>query len=213
MFKTIARITTTASAISLMATVCAIASVATFTDTGGFGAATTITETDTFSDLPGFLMPETLTRGSATYISTNSSGLFNTTGFTLPGTYLASQNSGGGIQINLAPGFTAFGLELGTLLRNGTVDFTVNGSSGPIASGAFGTSMTAFNFLGFVSDSEEITSIVLIGDNSLGETFEAIDNVQIGNAVAPVPLPAGMVLILGATAALGGLRARRRAKG
>lgn len=137
------------------------------------------------------------TFGDATVESTDGTGIFATDGFGAPTRQIGSQNSGG-VLISLAPGYRALGMDIGALLGSSTFDYTLTGTSGVLLSGSLnvvendllGTPDTSF--FGYVSDSEELVSLLIERVVGGGSDFETIDNLTYGN---PVPEPASVAVV------------------
>ena len=185
------------------------ASVVQYSDRTAFNSAIALGEQIDFNSLSGFLQPNPLAIGSASFISSNGSGLYNTTGFGLPGTYLASQNSGY-IRIELVSGISAVGFDAASLFSSqaGNWTYELFDATSQIAS-LTSFVANAFGFVGFVNTSGEIRAINIIGP---GSTYEAIDDVSLGTASLVTPLPAALPLFASGLGALGLLGWRRKRK-
>ena len=142
--------------------------------------------------------------GEATISVNNGGGVWSTDSFGAPTVQIASLN-GDPLTIELNPGFHAIGMDIGELVGSQTFNLIVGGESGDwldvtrivAHNDDLGTVNTTF--FGFVSDSDEIRSLQIIGPN-----FQAIDNLVYTNAV---PEPTTIPLLLGLVA---GFSARRR---
>lgn len=151
--------------------------------------------------------------GAATVISTNSSGIYATTGFGAPTQQVGSQNSGG-VRVSLSPGYKALGMDIGALFGTATFSFTLRSQSSSILFS--GNRIVADNdnlglanttFFGYVSDTDEIGSLEFTSIG--GSDFETLDNLIYGNAaVNAVPEPATVTLL--GLGAVGLMMTRRR---
>ncbi|MCA9135590.1 MAG: PEP-CTERM sorting domain-containing protein [Planctomycetales bacterium] len=146
-------------------------------------------------------------------ISATPGRVFSTTQFGAPTVQISSQDNTP-LTIQLAPGHTAIGMDVGTLNAIGTPQgFLLRGPSRQllnttnfVADNDFlGTPNTTF--FGFVSDSDEILSLQI---SPGGTAFPTIDNVIFGS-IAAVPEPSTLPLLIGlGSMAMSFSRKRRR---
>lgn len=190
---------------------------ATFSDLASFAAATTITVTEDFeslgTDTNSFDGP--ITFASNITVSSQSNDLFSVG----PGqssnltTAIGSNSpSGDTLTFDLGGVFGAIGFDLyqnlgGGSQGGGLADFVISFFLGATFVGFEGTTVAPnggsfFGFTGLLFDRVEIEAVA-------GSSFEVADNVALGDAVAPVPVPATLPLLV---LALGGIAALRRRK-
>lgn len=193
------------TALAFAAPTVAEAAVITYSDRASFNAAVTVSQTEDFNSLVVFVQPNPLVIGDLSFKSSDNSGLHRSVGFNLPGQYLAAQNSGY-IQIDIAPGSDSIGLDVSNLFGTKNFTYELSDASGVIGTGSFSRS-NAFQFIGFTSTNSDIVQLDIIGE---GGTFEAIEDVAIGNADAAVPLPAAFIFGAMSVSILGGLSLRRK---
>jgi hypothetical protein len=201
------------------------AGVTQYFNMGTFQAALSSSTQITFDD-PSLNLPDSLgnsyTIGAATFISTDGGGLFASgpnnglaVNYGSPSNIIAADNgNGGGIQIALAPGFNALGMEIGDLFQGGQFSYQLNGPNGVLASGVLDvTDITQFNgpnttFFGWVVDPGSIASLTILPTDI--SQFVAIDNVTFGTSVAQaIPEPSSLVLLASGSLVLAGLAGRR----
>ncbi len=96
------------AAITIILSTSLVAAPILYTDKTSFEAAVTIGQLVDF-EANSPTGQQSMTYGDATFVSTDRSGIHRTTGFSNPTVRLAAQN-GGGIRIDLAPGWTSIGL-------------------------------------------------------------------------------------------------------
>lgn len=181
-----------------------------YTDKASFEAAVTIGQTIDFE--AGFISGEnSITFGDATFVSTDGTGLHRTIGFGASTVRLAAQNSGG-IRIDLAPGWTAIGMDVGELFSGvsyGT--FTLRDAGNNIIDthtmevGYFGPSPSFFGLI----NNADIVSLQFDIFNGSNE-FETIDNVMLANATSAVPVPAAVWLFGSGLIGLAGVAGRKK---
>jgi len=185
------------------------AGIITYTDRIAFEANIATNQLIDFESLTGFQQPQPLVIGDASFFSTDGTGLFRTTGFGAPTVYLAAANYGG-IQIDIAPGTTAIGTDIGSLLSPRSFFYDLEDSTGTVASGSFTAAMDNSTFLGWTSDMGDLRRLTIIGSEN--NYFEAIDNFTLGTATTPV-VPELAIFGIGACfAGFGANRRRRREK-
>ena len=195
--------------LAVLASICLISPTASalvvqYSDRTTFDNAITIDSQIDFNSLAGSLVI-----GKASFVSTDGTGLFRTTGIGLPGIYLAAQNFGG-IRIDLDSGISAIGFDLAKFFGLGLTDFSITVSDGTsdIASATVAIG-NFFSFLGFTSDATDISSITIISTVAVNNgSFEAIEDVTLGvfGQVETVPAPGGVAILLLGLAGLGFMR-------
>ena len=203
--------------LAVLASICLISPTASalvvqYSDRTTFDNAITIDSQIDFNSLAGSLQPNPLVIGKASFVSTDGTGLFRTTGIGLPGIYLAAQNFGG-IRIDLDSGISAIGFDLAKFFGLGLTDFSITVSDGTsdIASATVAIG-NFFSFLGFTSDATDISSITIISTVAVNNgSFEAIEDVTLGvfGQVETVPAPGGVAILLLGLAGLGFMRRSR----
>ncbi len=113
---------------------------------------------------------------------------------------------GANVVINFSSAITSFAFELSTIRRFGG-SATLQFSNGDSATASFGDPL---QFHGFVSDTA-FTSVSIL--NPAGSDYILFDNVRFGGNVAPVPLPAGLPLMMAGVGALALLKRRKKRQG
>lgn len=189
------------------------AAVVTYTDRSSFEANTSTNQFIDFESLVGFAQPRPLVIGNASFFNTDDVvGLYRTTGFGAPTVSLAAQNRGG-IQIEIAPGATAVGTNIGSIFGpTENFFYDLKDSFGTVASGRFTALKDNSTFLGWTSDMGDLRSLTIIGP---GDAFEAIDNFTLGtvsNAAVPEPSSLAIFGIWTYFAGIGAARRRRPEK-
>ena len=200
---------------------CAVASSAAatsftvFTDRASFDAAAGLTSFEDFNSVVGepSFDGSDLTIGDLTLRNDNTlaRGFIDQpplqfSGFDVDGTAVANilVNSSSSFTLGFSSAVTAFGADFGAF--NDGIQrslFNVLGEDilAPVQSGS------TVQFFGFISDTAFDTFSILSFEGA-GDGF-GLDNVSYGTAAAPVPLAAGVVLLL---SGMGGMAALRRKK-
>ena len=167
-----------------------------------------------FEDQPGGRetnLGDSVDFGEAT-ISTdlNGGGVWSTDAFGAPSIQIAQLN-GTNLRVELNPGFTALGMDIGDIQGQRVHELVLKGPSGTLLNisrtvtdnNNLGTVDTTF--FGFISDSDEIRSLNM----PFSGGFAAIDNLIYGNRRVPEPSTLCLCLLMGIG---GAFNVRRRRK-